>query len=62
MVMPSLFPTTLVWHAMQPSHSCVRYLVSADTKPWDVPADYQVPVYDYTSADVVLGGSTTPPK
>jgi hypothetical protein len=28
-----------------------------DNKPWDVPADYQAPVYDYTTADTVLGGS-----
>ncbi|KAI8469638.1 MAG: mitochondrial NADH:ubiquinone oxidoreductase 18 kDa subunit [Monoraphidium minutum] len=36
--------------------------IMGEYKPWDVPADYQVPVYDYVSADTVLGGSTTPPK
>jgi NADH dehydrogenase (ubiquinone) 1 alpha subcomplex subunit 5 len=28
--------------------------IMADTKPWDVPADHAVPVFDYTSADAIL--------
>ena len=34
----------------------------AEQKPWDVPADYTAPVYDYTGADAVLGGNPVPPK
>ncbi|GBF95948.1 NADH:ubiquinone oxidoreductase 18 kDa subunit [Raphidocelis subcapitata] len=34
--------------------------IMAEQKPWDVPADSQTPVYDYTSADAVLGGGGAP--
>jgi len=54
-------------HAMQQAggHTCSKLAahgnpaslavpVPADWKPYDVPADYQVPVVDYQSADTIL--------